>query len=329
MEEVRWIKIVTDIFDDEKILLIDGLPERDGIIVIWFKLLCLAGKQNNGGVFKLNDKISYTDEMLATIFHRPLTLVRLALETFVQFGMVEMIEDTVTIPNWGKHQNLEAIAAQKQKSRERVAKYREKQRLIASVNDCNTDVTQESVTCNVTGNANVTQCNAIEEDIDKEEDKEEYKKEGSPPARTTPCPFEKIKNLYHSICVSYPKIKAIGGKRRDAVSARWRNYKELEVFEELFRIAESSSFLKGENKNNWSADFDWMMKANNFSKILEHRYDDKTVSSTPSTTSPARPPNGFSQSQSGNPFLDMLRDFEEQEMKEIDVQGNITDNGDT
>ena len=45
MAEVKWIKIVTDIFDDEKILLIETLPEADSIIVIWLKLLCLAGKQ--------------------------------------------------------------------------------------------------------------------------------------------------------------------------------------------------------------------------------------------------------------------------------------------
>ena len=166
VEEVRWIKIVTYIFDDEKILLIDGLPERDGIIVIWFKLLCLAGKQNNGGVFKLNDKISYTDEMLATIFHRPLTLVRLALETFVQFGMVEIIEDTVTIPNWGKHQNLEAIEIKKQQSRERAAKYREKQRLIASGNDRHADVTQTVTQENVTNHAPVTQRHATEREGD-------------------------------------------------------------------------------------------------------------------------------------------------------------------
>ena len=40
MAEVQWIKIVTDIFDDEKILLIENMPDADSMIVIWFKLLC-------------------------------------------------------------------------------------------------------------------------------------------------------------------------------------------------------------------------------------------------------------------------------------------------
>ena len=46
MSNVKWIKMTVNIFDDEKILLIESLPDADSIIVIWFKLLCLAGKQN-------------------------------------------------------------------------------------------------------------------------------------------------------------------------------------------------------------------------------------------------------------------------------------------
>lgn len=102
MADIKWIKITTDIFDDEKILLIESLPEADSIIVIWFKLLCLAGKMNNSGVFLLSDKIAYTDKMLATIFRRKESTVQLALKTFEQFGMIEILDGVITIPNWGK-----------------------------------------------------------------------------------------------------------------------------------------------------------------------------------------------------------------------------------
>ena len=70
MNGVKWIKIVTDIFDDEKIQLIEAMPEADAIIVIWFKLLCLAGRCNAGGSLMMSDRIAYTDAMLATIFRR-------------------------------------------------------------------------------------------------------------------------------------------------------------------------------------------------------------------------------------------------------------------
>ena len=136
MADVKWIKIVTDIFDDEKILLIESLPEHDAIIVIWFKLLCLAGKMNNSGVFIMNDKIPYTEEMLSTIFRRPLNTVRLALSTFENFGMIERIDNVITIPNWSKHQTLDQLEERKEYMRDYMQKYREKQKKIATKTDC-------------------------------------------------------------------------------------------------------------------------------------------------------------------------------------------------
>lgn len=129
MADVKWIKIVTDVFDDEKILMIETMPECDTVIVIWFKLLCLAGKQNNGGVFQMG-QIPYTDEMFAAIFRRPINTVRLALNTFERFGMIEIIRDTVTIPNWGKHQSLDAYEKKKERDRERIARKRAEQKAL-------------------------------------------------------------------------------------------------------------------------------------------------------------------------------------------------------
>lgn len=155
MADVKWIKITTDIFDDEKILLIECLPEADSIIVIWFKLLCLAGKMNNSGVFMMNDKIPYTDKMLATIFRRKESTVQLALQTFEQFGMVEIIDGVITIPKWGKHQSLDQLEKKRISQREYMRNYREKQKLL---------------TCNTNGKAN-SKANVSRPD--KEEDIEE------------------------------------------------------------------------------------------------------------------------------------------------------------
>lgn len=164
MADVKWIKIVTDVFDDEKILLIDCLPERDAIIVIWFKMLCLAGKQNNGGLLMLNDKIPYTDEMLATIFRRPVNTVRLALDTFEKFGMIEIINNTIFIPKWDKHQSLEKLEKIREQTRKRVAKHAAKKKALAQGS---AELTQT----NALANADVTQ------QIRKEEEKKRTDKE--------------------------------------------------------------------------------------------------------------------------------------------------------
>ena len=157
MSEIKWIKITTDIFDDEKICLIDALPDHDAILVIWFKILALAGKHNRNGLLMMSDKVHYTDEMLATIFRRPLNTVRMALGIFEQFGMVEIIDGIIALPNWEKHQNIDGMEKIKQQTRNRVARHREKQKNLALGGN---------VTCNVT----VTKSNATEEDRDKDKE---------------------------------------------------------------------------------------------------------------------------------------------------------------
>nr|DAM58928.1 MAG TPA: replisome organizer protein [Caudoviricetes sp.]DAT20403.1 MAG TPA: replisome organizer protein [Caudoviricetes sp.] len=153
MSEIKWIKITTDIFDDEKICLIDALPDPDAILVIWFKILTLAGKHNSNGLLMMTDKVHYTDEMLSTIFRRPLNTVRMALGVFEQFGMVEIIDGVITLPNWEKHQNIDGMEKIKEQTRNRVARHREKQKNLALGN--------------VTGNVTVTDGNALEEDKNK------------------------------------------------------------------------------------------------------------------------------------------------------------------
>ena len=48
--------------------------------------------------------------MLATLFNRPIATVRLALQTFQQFGMIEITDDQyICISNWEKHQNVDGL----------------------------------------------------------------------------------------------------------------------------------------------------------------------------------------------------------------------------
>ena len=163
MAEVKWIKIVTDVFDDEKILMIETMPEADTIIVIWFKLLCLAGKQNNSGVFQMG-QMPYTDEMFSTIFRRPLNTVRLALKTFEQFGMIEIVHNTVTIPNWGKHQSIEQIEAKNAYMKNYMREYREKQKLISA------GKSNSKANCKTNSKANVSSADKIREEEIREEE---------------------------------------------------------------------------------------------------------------------------------------------------------------
>lgn len=164
MSDVKWIKITTDIFDDEKILLIESLPDSYAIITVWFKLLCLAGKMNNSGVFMMSNSIAYTDTMLSTIFRMKESTVQLALNTFEKFGMIELVDGVITIPNWGKHQDLDKIEAKRDYMRNYMKDYREKQKQLS----CKTNSKSNS-------KANVSEA---EIDKNKKENKKENKYKG-------------------------------------------------------------------------------------------------------------------------------------------------------
>lgn len=261
MSDVKWIKITTNIFDDEKILLIESLPEPYAIITVWFKLLCLAGKQNNCGVFMMGN-IPYTDKMLAAIFRMKEATVTMALQTFEQFGMVEIVDGVITIPNWEKHQSLSKLEQAREQTRQRVAKYREKQKLLAERND--------------TSNVIVTQSNAdrIREDKDIDIDKDiekEIERENKSGNAATP---SQIVELFNSICISLPTVRTLSETRKKAIKARLNTY-TLEDFKQCFENAEKSSFLKGKNERDWTATFDWLIKDTNMAKVLEGNYADK------------------------------------------------------
>ena len=126
MGEIKWIKVVTDMFDNRKIKQIETLPDGDAIIVVWMKLLCLAGNINEQGMIYFTKEIPYTEEMMATEFNRPINTIRLALKTFKEFEMIEIIDDIICISNWEKYQNVESMDKIREQTRLRVARHKRK-----------------------------------------------------------------------------------------------------------------------------------------------------------------------------------------------------------
>ena len=87
--------------------------------------------------------------------------------------------------------------------------------------------------------------------------------------------YSEIAELYNSICVSFPRLKTLSENRKKAIKARLNKF-TLEDFKTVFINAENSDFLKGANNRNWSANFDWLIKDANFTKVLEGNYANTT-----------------------------------------------------
>lgn len=134
MADIKWIKLTTNMHDDEKMRLIDAMPERDTIHYLWIRLLIQAGKTNAGGLIYLNENIPYTEEMLSTIFSRPLASVRFALKVLSDFEMIEIATDNVIkIVNWEKHQNIEGMDRVREQNRKRVQNHRDRKKQLQVV----------------------------------------------------------------------------------------------------------------------------------------------------------------------------------------------------
>ncbi|MCR4944656.1 MAG: phage replisome organizer N-terminal domain-containing protein [Clostridium sp.] len=164
MSDIKWIKITTDMFDNEKIRLIDAMPERDTIHYVWMRLLVQAGKTNANGFIYLSDQIPYTEEMLSTLFNRNINSIRLALSVLENFKMINIEENKeIKIVNWEKYQNVEGVERIREQTRKRVAKCRErKKEEKANVTKSNVTVTEQKE----------KEKNKNKEDLEVDEEKE-------------------------------------------------------------------------------------------------------------------------------------------------------------
>lgn len=289
MADVKWIKIATNMFDNRKIKMLETMPEGDTLIVIWFKLLSLAGTVNDNGLVYFTKDLPFTSQMLAAVFNRPQTTVDLALKTFTQFGMVEIVEDIIHVSNWEKYQNADGLDRIREQNRLRQQKRREKLRLECKEN--NATVTECHVTDNVTSNVtvtdghednNVTVTHGHAADIDKDKDKDididkdinqiDTIQKNHP---TTDLNLEDIMATWNELTAyGVNPVKIIGPKREEQLKACIERY-GLNSFPEIVEQIKDSDYLLGKADRELAASFNWVIDIDNYGKILEGFYKNK------------------------------------------------------
>lgn len=151
--DVKWLKLMNTMFEDDKIEYIECLPDGDTILIIWIKILCLASKSNDNGSLMVTSEIPYTATLLASKFKKTQAQINYALSVMQNLGMIYIEDDVINVSNWSKYQSVDELSKIKEQTRLRVSKFRERQKLVENTEECN-------VTRNVTSNATVTlKCN--------------------------------------------------------------------------------------------------------------------------------------------------------------------------
>lgn len=262
MADVKWIKLATGLPDNRKIKQIRRLPEGDTIALMWVFLMCLAGETNDDGMVYFTPEIPFTEEMLADQFAIDLNTIRLGLTTFQRFGMIEIVDDIICLSSWEKWQAVDRLSEIREYNRLAKRKSREKKKALQAPSEDVNDKSMTSQRCHDTDK---------EGDKDKEEDKKEK------------IDYQLIADMYNRLCPSFPSIRSLSEARKKAIKARLKTY-TLDDFQKVFENAEASSFLKGSNNRNWTANFDWLMKDANMAKVLDGNYADKARKKPTATT---------------------------------------------
>lgn len=95
----------------------------------------------------------------------------------------------------------------------------------------------------------------------------------TPPTESSPSSSAaEAAELFNRECPSLPAVTRLGKSRRRAVNRLLREC-SMSTLLEVFRKAEGSAFLRGENSRGWKATFDWLTDPDNMQKVLDGNYD--------------------------------------------------------
>ena len=257
--DVKWIKLMTDMFDNRKIRYLRRLPDGNSIVLIWVMLLSLAGRCNAGGMIFLTENIPYTPKMLADELDFEENTVSLALTALENLGMIS--SDPLEITNWEEYQNVDGMEKVTEQTRKRVADFRARKRALD----------EGESPCNVTRNVTVTQRNAtdIEEELEEEVEVENIETSNDVSCRSED--RQAVVSAWNALGLSQITKLIPGTNRYKQLNARIKEYGLDKVLEAINNVRQSP-FLRGQNKNGWIAAFDWLIKPNNFCKVLDGNY---------------------------------------------------------
>ena len=289
-----WLKLKNTYFSQLTQKKMKRQPDGKEMQIIYLRMMLLSIDKE--GYIYYQGVYDTLEEELAEEFDEKPELVKKTINFLKENEMI-VIDDNENcyIPEVINSTGSEAW------STERSRRCRERKNML----QCNTSATPRNDSEN-TCNIHETSCN---EEIEKRDKRIELEKEGDTQEGKTPsCPrpsdsppadiCQRIMELYNTICISFPRMTKLSETRKKAIKARTKQY-TIDDIEKVFRMAESSPFLKGGNDRNWTANFDWIIKDSNMAKILDGNYADKKPASKTGNTFNHYPQRCYSQNEVG------------------------------
>ena len=266
-----YLKLKENFFDSEEMIILENM--QDGYLYSNILLKLYLRSLKSEGRLMYKDIIPYTPQVLASIVRHPVGVVEKALDIFQRLGLIDRLDSGAIYM-----MDIQNFIGQSSTEADRIRDYR--RRIEAEKKTIELEASEDCVT-NVRTNVmtNDVQMNVQKYTITRDRDKDKVRDRDrgtSADAEPRPSvPYDKVKDLYNSICKSLPACKSLSDARKKAIKARFNSGRTLADFEEVFRKTEASSFLTGGNDRNWQANFDWLIKDANMAKVLDGNYDER------------------------------------------------------
>jgi hypothetical protein len=260
-----WMKLKESFMTSDTIDFFMSQPNGAQYVVL-YQMLCLK-TINTGG--KLERKIG---EVLIPFDIAKITrdmkwftedTVRVAMQLYQQFGLIYRDENGTLV--MADHDNLVGSETDYaiQKKNQRNMDKPEQQKLPPGTVDTAVDTCADNVH---------TEIDIRDKDI-RERDKEKDSLTNSEEFVCRTGDVRRVKEAWNALGLGQITTITADTVRGKSLKARIKQNGVDKVLAAVERVGKSS-FLQGQNKRGWIITFDWLVKPNNFLKVLEGQYDD-------------------------------------------------------
>lgn len=274
-----YLKLKENFYEDEKIIMLESLP--DGMLYsnILMKLYLRSLKRE--GKLMISDRIPYNPVALSQITRHSVGDVEKAIKVLQELELIEILDNgaiyMLDIQNFIGKSSTEG-----DRKREYRKRIEEEKTLELSQSD-NFDVTNvRQVDGQMSGQTStrditrdITRVKSLETTDDKSHS--DISQSDKKSKQTWQEQLTKIFKEWNSIDDNLPKINFIrnGSTRQKLLQARINEYGFDNVLKAIDNV-KNSQYLKGYVKP-FRITFDWFIKPNNFPKVLDGNYNDFTT----------------------------------------------------
>lgn len=254
-----WLKLRETFFNETYIKAMRTFKNGDSLVLTYLEMALYSLKSN--GVIERGELTPSLADEISIAINEPVARVKKTIEMLTKARVAELDGDRLYLTEMMKLMGTESSSA-------------ERMRRLRSKKSDETDVTPASQ-CDSAVTSPVTKSVTTEIESEKEieiEKEPEIDAPLPPAGETRGC--DEVISQFNSICVSLNKVSGMTEPRRKAVQSAL-NAVGQEKLTELFRKAEASDFLTKRNSTGWKAGFDWLLKPENYTKVLEGNYDNR------------------------------------------------------